>query len=95
MSYTIKIPDRNWGFVPLSLEELEYAANDLKAIVDPSLVMIAEKAGVPVGFSMVVPNINEFLSATCRSNRLMRILKFADGEDQTSQSGAACYSRSV
>ncbi len=69
--------DRNWGFVPLSMEEMEYAAEDLKSIVDPSLVMIAEKDGVPAGFSMVIPNINEFLGRTKRSSILMRILKFA------------------
>lgn len=53
--------DRNWGFVPLTLEDLKFAAADLKAIVDPELVMIAEKNGVPAGFSMTIPNINEFL----------------------------------
>jgi GNAT superfamily N-acetyltransferase len=53
--------DRNWGFVPLSLADLQFAASDLKAIVDPELVMIAEKDGVPAGFSVTIPNINEFL----------------------------------
>ena len=53
--------DRNWGFVPLTLEDLRFAAQDLKAIADPELVMIAEKNGQPVGFSMALPNINEFL----------------------------------
>ncbi len=53
--------DRNWGFVPLTLEDLKFAAADLKAIVEPDLVMIAEKDGKPAGFSMTIPNINEFL----------------------------------
>ena len=68
--------DRNWGFVPVTLEDLEYAANDLKAIIDPEMVMIAEKGGVPVGFSMTIPNINEFMYKAKNSGVLMRMLKF-------------------
>ncbi|MFM8314645.1 MAG: hypothetical protein ACKOA8_10200, partial [Deltaproteobacteria bacterium] len=51
---------RNWGFVPMSFEELKFASEDLKQIIKPDLVMIAEKEGVPVGFSMLLPNMNEF-----------------------------------
>jgi len=69
--------DRNWGFVPLSVEELEFAADDLKSIVDPSFVLIAEKDGVAVGFSLVIPNINEFMWRAKSSKGLMRILRFA------------------
>jgi hypothetical protein len=68
--------DRNWGFVPITLEDLEFAANDLKAIVDPSMVLIAEKKGVPAGFSMTIPNVNELMWKTKGSSTLMRILKF-------------------
>ncbi len=69
---------RNWGFVPISYEDLQYAANDLKQIMDPEMVMIAEKAGEPVGFCMFIPNINEFMwKAKKYKSNLMRILKFA------------------
>ena len=68
--------DRNWGFVPLTLEDLEYAANDLKAIIDPNMVMIAEKDGEAVGFSMAIPNVNEFMFKAKKSGTLMRMLKF-------------------
>jgi GNAT superfamily N-acetyltransferase len=67
---------RNWGFVPLALEELQAAASDLKAIIDPELVMIAEKNGEPAGFSLVIPNINEFLWAGKGSPAWLRVLKF-------------------
>ncbi len=67
---------RNWGFVPITYEDMQAAAADLMAIVDPELVMIAEKEGVPAGFSMVIPNINEFLWKTKGSSSLMRVLKF-------------------
>ena len=62
--------------MPVTYEDLEYAANDLKAIMDPEMVMIAEKDGVAVGFSMVIPNINEFMYKARSSGTLMRILKF-------------------
>lgn len=68
--------DRNWGFVPITLEDLRYAANDLKAILDPSLVLIAEKDGVPAGFSMCIPNINEFMFAARKWPNALRPLKF-------------------
>ncbi len=68
--------NRNWGFVPLSLEELQEAAKELKVIVDPELVMIAEKDGVPAGFSLVIPNINEFLWRGRKSPVWLRVLKF-------------------
>jgi hypothetical protein len=68
--------DRNWGFVPVSYEDLAFAAADLKAIIDPNMVMIAERNGVPAGFSMVIPNVNEFMLRVKRSGTLMRILKF-------------------
>ncbi len=68
--------DRNWGFVPVSLEDLQFAAADLKAILDPEMVMIAEKNGRPVGFSMVIPNVNEIMWRVKGSSTLMRILKF-------------------
>ena len=45
--------DRNWGFVPSKLEEWQYGAQDMKAVVDPSLVLFAEKDGVRIGFGEV------------------------------------------
>jgi hypothetical protein len=54
----------NWGFVPVTEQEFEHLAKDLKQIVDPKIVMIAEQtvAGQseprPVGFFLAVPNIN-------------------------------------
>lgn len=48
----------NWGFVPLSDEELAYNAGKLKPIVVPELTLIAEKDGEPVGFLGMVPDYN-------------------------------------
>ena len=67
---------RNWGFVPISFEELKFASEDLKQIIKPDLVMIAEKEGVPVGFSMLLPNMNEFMLKSKKHSGLLRVLNF-------------------
>jgi len=52
---------RNWGFVPFTPDEIEHVANDLKQIANEELLLIAEKDGRPIGFSVTIPNINEIL----------------------------------
>jgi len=54
---------KNWGFVPMSEEEFDHLAKDLKQIVDPRVVLIAEQltAGAKpraVGFLLAVPDLN-------------------------------------
>jgi hypothetical protein len=39
-------------------EEFEYVAKDLKAIVNPNLVIIVESKGKPVGFALSLPDLN-------------------------------------
>jgi len=56
----------NWGFVPMSEEEFDHLAKDLKQIVDPRVVLIAEQVingGKPraVGFLLAVPDLNRAL----------------------------------
>ena len=48
----------NWGAVPMTDEEFDALAKDLKPVVDPNLVIIAEFKGEPVGFSLSLPNLN-------------------------------------
>lgn len=52
---------RNWGFVPMSDDEFQHMGKDLKLIVDPEMVFIAEVDGRPVGFSLALPNFNQVL----------------------------------
>jgi len=52
---------QNWGFVPVTDDEFRYTARDLKPIVDPSVVLIAEKEGKPVAFSVSLPDYNVLL----------------------------------
>jgi hypothetical protein len=51
----------NWGFVPLGDAELRHIANGLKPIVRSELALVAEVNGVPVGFALLVPNLNTVL----------------------------------
>jgi GNAT superfamily N-acetyltransferase len=57
---------RNWGFVPVSNEEFEHLGKDLKQLVDPRVVLIAEQHQEgseprPVGFMLAVPDLNRAL----------------------------------
>lgn len=48
----------NWGFVPMTEAEFKFQAEDLKSAIDPAIVLIAEKDGRPVGFSLALPDLN-------------------------------------
>ncbi len=48
----------NWGAVPMTDDEFNALAKDLKPVVVPELVLIAEHKGVPVGFSLSLPDLN-------------------------------------
>ena len=49
----------NWGYVPLTDAEIAHAGKKLKPIVFEDLVRVAEYDGEPVGFMIVLPNLNE------------------------------------
>jgi GNAT superfamily N-acetyltransferase len=49
----------NWGFVPLTPAEVAHVGKKLKPIVFNDLIRIAEYDGVPVGFMISLPDINE------------------------------------
>jgi hypothetical protein len=53
--------EKNWGFIPLTDEELCYLGERLKQIVVPELTLIAEDRGEPVGFMGLVPDFNSVL----------------------------------
>jgi hypothetical protein len=53
---------RNWGFYPATREEGRALARDIRPILDPELVLIAEgPAGDPIGFAITLPDINVLL----------------------------------
>lgn len=66
--------ERNWGFVPISMEDLLGAADDIKAIADPKLLLIAEMNGENAGVAITLPNFNEILAKTKNTPRWLRLL---------------------
>lgn len=51
----------NWGFVPMTDTEFHHMAKDLKMVIDPRVVLVAEKNGEPVAFSLALPDVNQAL----------------------------------
>jgi GNAT superfamily N-acetyltransferase len=50
--------EKNWGFFPMTREEFEFAAKDMKMILDPRMAFIAEVDGKPAGFMLALPDLN-------------------------------------
>lgn len=53
--------DRNWGYVPVTWDDLEHSAQGLKAIADPGMLFFIMHNGREVGYSISLPDINDFL----------------------------------
>jgi hypothetical protein len=68
--------EKNWGFVPMTDEEMDLTAESMKPFYDPNLIIIAEYEGKPVGIGLTVPNINEVLKRLNGKMNLLGILKF-------------------
>ncbi|MDB5011100.1 MAG: hypothetical protein JWQ06_1889 [Mucilaginibacter sp.] len=62
--------DQNTGFVPLTDDEFNHLAKDLKLILDPDFCLIAEQEGKIVGFGLALPDFNEVLKKVKRGRLL-------------------------
>ncbi len=51
--------EKNWGFVLWTEKEMDHMVQNLKALADPNIILIAEDKGRPVGFGFGFPNYNE------------------------------------
>jgi hypothetical protein len=51
----------NWGFVPPTDGEIRQLAIELRPILDPEIVLFAERAGRPVGCAVAIPDVNQVL----------------------------------
>lgn len=51
----------NWGFVPMTDEEIDFMAKELKPIAEPSLILFGEIENKIVGFSLVLLDYNYVL----------------------------------
>lgn len=53
--------EKNWGFVPLTDEEIEHRAKEMKPIIDENWVMIAEQGEEVVGAALTLLDYNQVL----------------------------------
>jgi hypothetical protein len=53
----------NWGFVPLTEEEIDTMAKDLKPLVEPSLLLFGEIDDHLVGFALVMLDYNQLFKS--------------------------------
>jgi len=53
--------EKNWGFVPMTPEEIDFLAGKLKPLVAPEIVNLAFVDGEPAGFAMGLPDFNQVL----------------------------------
>ena len=89
--------EKNWGFVPFTEKEFGYMTKEMKPLLIPELVWLAEIDGKAVGFILCVPDINValkksgtagFLPMGCRSGSRSCFIIRADSKH-------AAWSRSV
>jgi hypothetical protein len=53
---------RNWGFVPITEDEVRFQAKNLKPVLDENWAMIAEKDGAVIGAGLTLPDVNQALA---------------------------------
>ncbi len=53
--------ENNWGFVPMTSEEIDAMAKKLKDLLDPTIVWFAEEGDKPVAFMLGMPDFNQVL----------------------------------
>ena len=68
--------EKNWGFVPMTDEEIDITGKKLKQFVEPKLVLFAEMEGQPVAVTVTVPDINQILKKLNGRLGPIEMLKF-------------------
>lgn len=68
--------EKNWGFVPMTDEEIDVTGKKLKQFVEPRLVLFAEMEGRPVAVTVTVPDINQVLKRLNGRLGPIEMLKF-------------------
>jgi len=67
---------KNWGFVPMTDEEIDLTAKDLKPLVVADLVLFAYLGNEPVGFSVAIPDYYVVLKHLNGKFGLLGAIKF-------------------
>jgi GNAT superfamily N-acetyltransferase len=72
--------EKNWGFVPITDEEVAFQAKSLKQILDERWAFIAERDGEILGAALTLPDVNQVLQRM--NGRLLPLgwLRFALGK---------------
>jgi hypothetical protein len=65
--------ERNWGFVPITMDDLLAAAHDMRAFADPQMILIAEMNGENAGVALALPNFNQILVRVKKTPHLLRL----------------------
>jgi hypothetical protein len=65
--------ERNWGFVPISMDDLLAAADDMRAFADPEMILIAEIKGENAGVALSLPNFNVILARIKKTPHFLRL----------------------
>lgn len=66
----------NWGFVPLTEDEMDALAASLRPLIKPQLVLLIEIDEVPVAVSLAVPNYNAVIKKLNGRFGPIEMLKF-------------------
>jgi ribosomal protein S18 acetylase RimI-like enzyme len=53
--------EKNWGFVPMTSEEIDAMAKKLKDVIYPPIIWFAEAGEKPVAFMLGMPDFNQVL----------------------------------
>jgi hypothetical protein len=53
--------EQNWGFVPMTSEEIDALAKKLKDVINPDYIWFADLEGKPAAFLLGVPDFNQVL----------------------------------
>ena len=68
--------DDNWGFVPMTNEEIDELARGLKPLLKPEYLYFAKVDGRPAGFVLLLPDFNAALRKVNGSLNPLNILPF-------------------
>jgi hypothetical protein len=67
--------EKNWGFVPMTDEEVDYLAAQLKPVVVPDLVVFCKQEGKTIGFAAALPDLNVALKTNPSGHLFPGVLK--------------------
>lgn len=74
--------EKNWGFVPMTSEEIDAMAKKLKPLIYPPYIWFAEMNGKPAAFMLGLPDYNQVLIGMGGSLFPFGWLKFLTGKSK-------------